>query len=365
MKIFISHYHGEKHLAIAVKTILVDLFADLVSIFIADDIPVGSNWLNRVGEELRDTDLVIVLFSPNSVHRPWINIEAGYGVMTGKTVIPVCHSGLDKKNLPVIYSLLQAVDLCAPLDVERLLIQLAKQTKAGRFLGDLPRSVSEWIAKMNATLLSLPPTRRTSDTKPCVWIVGSNRGLPDKQAVKNLRFIALFAQVLIQRKFRVVFGRSGLLDNLANSLGHELDSYDMQFLSEFGNTSALHKNSPEVAPNPVIVVGSIRADKGPKKVFNDTLGVIPDVLVLVGGSPSGRSVDEVYLARTSGIPIIPLTFSGGQAGVEKAFVDKSLVDEVTSIQESERDFASVAQKLCDIIERQTEISRATDSTPKP
>lgn len=358
MKIFISHYHVEKALAIAVKQELLQIFGGLVDVFIADDIHFGSNWLNEVSQKLSETDTVLVLFSPDSVVRPWINIEAGYGVMTGKYVIPLCHSGLDKKNLPVIYALQQSIELCERDDITKLFSQIAERTAAKRFLGDMGGSVERWITRMHQTLLSAPRGIRTLDAKPCVWVIGSNRDLPEKQADKNNRFVTYFAQVLIQRGFRVVFGRSGLLDKLADSLGHELEAYDYKILSEFGTTSAMYKNSPGIAPNPVIVLGSMRADKGPRRVFHDTLGYCPDVMVVIGGSPNGRTSEEIKLAESAQISVLPLCFTGGQAALSKATVDPSLADEANEIQQAKRDIPIVAQRLCDLIEKEAALGRA-------
>jgi hypothetical protein len=361
MKIFISHYHVEKHLAVAVKQQLTNLFAKLVDVFIADDIPFGSNWLNQVSTKLADTDTILVLFSPDSVNRPWINIEAGFGVMTGKFLIPICHSGLDKKDLPVIYSLQQSVELCKHADIERLLLQIAERTVAGKYLGDLSAGVNNWVSAMKEALMASPPSRRQLDSTPCVWVVGSNRDLPESQAAKNQRFVSLFAHALIERKFRVVFGRSGLLDCMANSLGRELDSYDYEVLSEFGSVSAMHRESQEPAPNPVIVLGSIRAQKGPRRVFTDTIGFPPDVMVVIGGSPNGRISNEVELAISSNIPVIPLRFTGGQAARSATFVHESLTEQVGKIQDAQRDFGVNASKLCDVILELTKISRPNNS----
>src|ERR1700733_15884221 len=159
MRLFISHIHEENAIALAIKDQLQSCFGEQVDAFLAQDIPLGTNWLSEIQNALKAADIVLVLFSRRSNTRPWINIEAGYGVMAGKQVLPVCHSGFRKCDLPVIYSLLQAVEIGNPEDIGRLLDDLAKNTYAKRLLVDRSQSVNRWMAKVSAACLLSPAHR--------------------------------------------------------------------------------------------------------------------------------------------------------------------------------------------------------------
>jgi hypothetical protein len=135
VRLFVSHIHEEALVAVAIKSELLECFGNQVEIFLAEDIPLGTNWLNEIQSALAQARVVLVLFSRLSSTRPWINIEAGYGVMAGKQVLPLCHSGFGRSDLPVIYGLLQSIDVSRSEDVGRLLDQVAKNTPAGKLLG--------------------------------------------------------------------------------------------------------------------------------------------------------------------------------------------------------------------------------------
>jgi uncharacterized SAM-binding protein YcdF (DUF218 family) len=155
MRIFLSHINEEVALAAAIKVELDACFGEQVSVFLAEDIPLGKNWLNEIRDALKAADMVLVLFSRTSSSRPWVNIEAGYGVMAGKQVLPLCHSGFSKSDLPIIYGLLQAVDPLGPADVGKLLDQIAKNTPARRLLVDRSTVIQHWIEHISEALLTL------------------------------------------------------------------------------------------------------------------------------------------------------------------------------------------------------------------
>jgi TIR domain len=110
-KIFISHIHEEATIAAAVRLFLSKFNLDA---FLSSDrwqlLP-GERWFDRIIKELTDAEIVILLLSKNSVNRPWINFEAGWGWAKNRKLIPVCFGGLVKDAMPRPYSDLQAVNL--------------------------------------------------------------------------------------------------------------------------------------------------------------------------------------------------------------------------------------------------------------
>lgn len=112
-KIFISHISDESELAQDIKQQLDKNFLGLFDIFVSSDlesIKAGEKWLELLEAELKNAELLIVLCSPSSVGRPWVNFEAGAVWLRGIHVIPVCHSGLRACELPIPLSMLEAVE---------------------------------------------------------------------------------------------------------------------------------------------------------------------------------------------------------------------------------------------------------------
>jgi len=111
--VFISFIHEEEKVATAFQRFLQKK-VDKKKIFLSADqwqIFAGEVWLDRIRQELESTKVVILLLSPRSVKRPWVNFEAGAAWLTKKALIPVCFNGLLKDNLPKPYSGFQALNL--------------------------------------------------------------------------------------------------------------------------------------------------------------------------------------------------------------------------------------------------------------
>jgi HEAT repeat protein len=109
-QIFISHITAERELAALLKEKIERHFLGLVDVFVSSDqesIKAGASWLDALQRALRTASLEIVLCSPASINRPWINFEAGAAWLQGIPVVPLCHSGLEPHNLPMPLSALQ------------------------------------------------------------------------------------------------------------------------------------------------------------------------------------------------------------------------------------------------------------------
>lgn len=79
MKIFLS-WSGDlsKKIALCFKDWLPQIVQRLdTPPFISDEIESGTNWSNRVFEELRQSDIIITFLTPENIHSPWVNFEAG------------------------------------------------------------------------------------------------------------------------------------------------------------------------------------------------------------------------------------------------------------------------------------------------
>lgn len=112
--LFISYISPEKALAVVLKDWIMATFSRRYKTFVASDyesIRLGDNWLQKIEQAIRSSRVMIVLLSPSSLSRPWINFEAGGAWMRGTRVLCICHSGQKKADLPAPYSHLQAVEL--------------------------------------------------------------------------------------------------------------------------------------------------------------------------------------------------------------------------------------------------------------
>ncbi len=110
--VFVSHITEEAPLAKLLKTELVQDFLGLLDVFVSSDtesIAAGDKWLPSIESALQRASVQLVLCSPVSVRRPWINFEAGASWMRGIPVIPVCHTDLEPSDLPMPLAALQGV----------------------------------------------------------------------------------------------------------------------------------------------------------------------------------------------------------------------------------------------------------------
>ena len=112
--VFISHITEEKEMAIELKKLIEDSFLGMMEVFVSSDensISSGSRWLDNITNALGSCAIELILCSPKSIQRPWVNFEAGAGWIRDIPVIPLCHSGMKPSKLPLPLNLLQAVEI--------------------------------------------------------------------------------------------------------------------------------------------------------------------------------------------------------------------------------------------------------------
>lgn len=112
--IFISHIHEESKLALLLSQIIKTIYLDMLDTFVSSDIDnlsAGDRWIDTITEALNSSVIQLILCSPYSIHRPWINFESGAAWIRRIPVIPICHSGLTKNNLPIPLQLFQSCDI--------------------------------------------------------------------------------------------------------------------------------------------------------------------------------------------------------------------------------------------------------------
>ena len=108
--VFISHLVAEKAIALKLKEIVGEAFMGMIDVFVSSDPnsnAMGGEWLDGITDGLKKCSVELVLASPKSITRPWINFEAGAGWVRDIPVIPICHSGMKPSKLPAPLNSLQ------------------------------------------------------------------------------------------------------------------------------------------------------------------------------------------------------------------------------------------------------------------
>jgi len=127
--VFISHITEESELAQIISQQIKGSYLGMLDTFVSSDgesIPTGGRWLDSIDTALSESAIQISLCSPKSVKRPWINFEAGASWIRKIPVIPFCHSGMTKTQLPIPLSMLQAADYNNQTDLERMFSTLSE-----------------------------------------------------------------------------------------------------------------------------------------------------------------------------------------------------------------------------------------------
>ena len=154
MQIFISHISEENPLALVMKDWLESSFPQ-IKVFVSsdpDDIPAGTKWLNKIGDALKDSTLLIILYSPQSTLRPWINFEAGCGWIKDIPIMPICHSGLKVSQLGAPISSFQSLDIGATDFTKDF---FGAVTKLGKFKQAHPVSTEEFMRAVKDAIGSI------------------------------------------------------------------------------------------------------------------------------------------------------------------------------------------------------------------
>lgn len=138
MKVFISYIHEEAQVAQVLKEWVESTFVGQIQVFISSDIkdiPAGSKWLSEIDSALNSSSLFLLLCSKASLVRPWINFEAGCAWIKKVPLIPLCHSGLKKSELPSPLSVFQGLEL----DVDKFPDDFFESLKIHFGISKLPR----------------------------------------------------------------------------------------------------------------------------------------------------------------------------------------------------------------------------------
>lgn len=133
--VFISHITEEGELAQILSEQIKGSYLGMLDTFVSSDgesIPAGGRWLDSIDTALNESAIQISLCSPKSIKRPWINFEAGASWIRKIPVIPLCHSGLTKGELPIPLAMLQSADYDNENDLDTMFSTLSNVLGAAK-----------------------------------------------------------------------------------------------------------------------------------------------------------------------------------------------------------------------------------------
>jgi len=101
--LFLSHSHGDRELASAVKQLIENCFAGHLEVKASSAAPseggiaAGSDWLDWIHDQIQGSKFTAVLLTPSSVDKPWLMWEAGavsgvsLATRAASTIIPLVY----------------------------------------------------------------------------------------------------------------------------------------------------------------------------------------------------------------------------------------------------------------------------------
>ena len=230
--VFISHISEDGSIAKLIKSALGRDFLGLLNVFVSSDtesIVAGEEWLRSVEEALGDCTIFVILCSPESIRRPWINFETGAAWMRKIPIIPLCHSGLQPRDLPMPLSLRQGIALNDSDGLRRFYARVAKVLNCDAPSQDFNRLAGE---------LAPPEAAQKGHSSEAIRDLDRNRGVQERltQALNNpkwewrsLKQLAIEAAVseekaadLLRADARVRFGKNkslGVIVGLRTRVG--------------------------------------------------------------------------------------------------------------------------------------------------
>ena len=111
--IFFSHSSKDKEIVLKIKNKLMKYTSNTIEIFQSSDgesIPFGTNWIHKVEDGLKNSKVMFVFVTENSISSGWIYFEAGFAYSKGIHVIPV-GLGINVGDLKAPLNLLQGYNI--------------------------------------------------------------------------------------------------------------------------------------------------------------------------------------------------------------------------------------------------------------
>jgi hypothetical protein len=162
--VFISHISEEKDVALKLQTLIRSAFSDAFDVFVSSDpqsLGGGEDWYHHILANLSKAQIILILLSPESSERPWINFEAGVGKGKNAVVIPLAFRGLSFDSLDYPLKGFQGYYLQALSDI---LKEISKRSKVPWQCADLAGAWEE----INDTQIALPARKLALELNPVI-----------------------------------------------------------------------------------------------------------------------------------------------------------------------------------------------------
>lgn len=266
INVFLSHISCEANLADIVEHHVLRDFIGLVSVFVSTQasIVVGSKWLDEVTTALNRANLHVVLASPDSVKRKWINFEAGAAHVRGVPIIPLCHSGLTPPQLPVPLSAYEGLMLSSESGFRRFYSAIA-----GTLGSNLPSvDYAAYAREVSAFQAEYAEQRRKADFAPSLASATESVSNPRALCISSPQFMQLglenqIASVL--SAFPSDVHRDRLFDSMSVRRALTEETFDVVHIAAFvcprsGTIYFSNVDTQSGKPSPDIEPDVIRAD---------------------------------------------------------------------------------------------------------
>ncbi|WEV73455.1 toll/interleukin-1 receptor domain-containing protein [Bifidobacterium sp. ESL0798] len=91
--VFFSHSSKDSELVKIIEDRLNKVYVNSIDFFVSSDgasIAYGTNWVNRIHEQLENAKLLFIILTPNSYQAPWLYYESGFASGQNKTeTVPI------------------------------------------------------------------------------------------------------------------------------------------------------------------------------------------------------------------------------------------------------------------------------------
>lgn len=127
--IFFSHSSKDKEIVLSIKNRVTEITKGTLDIFMSSDgqsIPFGSNWIHKVEEGLKTSNIMFVFVTDNSLSSGWIYFEAGFAYNKNIHVVPV-GLGVDVGSLKPPLNLLQGFNVSSAESLNNIISIINKE----------------------------------------------------------------------------------------------------------------------------------------------------------------------------------------------------------------------------------------------
>jgi hypothetical protein len=183
--VFFSHSSKDKVALRKIKDRFVELTGGSIEVFLSSDgqsIRLGSNWVSSIEKALRDTKIMFVFVSPNSLGTPWLYFETGHAYSKGIDVVPVGLFGVDVGALSPPMNLLQGFNLVDAATMNNILEKVNETFDTRHKLSFVSEDFDSLVQAGDGTDTTRFLGKHSAAVDEMVFVVGSQTGKFPSQA---------------------------------------------------------------------------------------------------------------------------------------------------------------------------------------